>query len=56
MFFQQVVNGLTLGSMYALVAIGYTMVFGVLKLVNFAHGSVFILNGNNGAISVHQVM
>lgn len=43
MFFQQVVNGLTIGSMYALVAIGYTMVFGVLKLVNFSHGSVFMV-------------
>lgn len=45
MFFQQLLNGLTIGSVYALVAIGYTMVFGVLKLVNFANGSVYMLGG-----------
>lgn len=42
-FLQQLVNGLTVGSVYALVAIGYTMVFGVMKLVNFAHGDLFML-------------
>lgn len=40
---QQVVNGLLLGSIYALIALGYTMVYGVLKLINFAHGEVFML-------------
>src|SRR6056297_1722927 len=39
-FFQQLVNGLTIGSIYALVALGYTMVYGVLKLINFAHGAL----------------
>ena len=40
---QQVVNGLSLGSMYALVAIGYTMVYGVLRLINFAHGDLLMV-------------
>jgi branched-chain amino acid transport system permease protein len=40
---QQLVNGISLGSMYALIALGYTMVYGVLKLINFAHGEVFMV-------------
>lgn len=40
---QQVVNGILLGAIYALIALGYTMVYGVLKLINFAHGEVFML-------------
>lgn len=43
MFWQQVVNGLTLGGVYALVAIGYTLVYGVLGMINFAHGSIYTL-------------
>ena len=42
-FLQQLVNGLTMGSVYALVALGYTMVYGILKLINFAHGELFML-------------
>jgi branched-chain amino acid transport system permease protein len=42
-FFAELVNGLTLGSLYALIALGYTMVYGVLKLLNFAHGDVFMI-------------
>ena len=42
-FVQQLLNGLTVGSGYALVALGYTMVYGVLKLINFAHGDLFML-------------
>jgi branched-chain amino acid transport system permease protein len=42
-FFQQVVNGLTTGSLYALIALGYSMVYGVLKLLNFAHGDLYML-------------
>jgi branched-chain amino acid transport system permease protein len=42
-FVQQLVNGLTLGSVYALIALGYTLVYGVLKLLNFAHGDVFMV-------------
>lgn len=40
-FFEQLVNGLTIGSFYALVALGYSMVYGVMKLINFAHGDLF---------------
>ena len=44
-FFQQFVNALSLGSLYALIAIGYTMVYGILRLINFAHGDVFMIGG-----------
>ena len=44
-FLQQVINGLNAGSIYALVAIGYTMVYGILRLINFAHGDVFMIGG-----------
>ncbi|VTM50376.1 high-affinity branched-chain amino acid transporter permease LivH [Klebsiella pneumoniae] len=42
-FLQQVVNGMSLGGMYALIAIGYTMVYGVLRLINFAHADVMMV-------------
>src|SRR5687768_1881637 len=42
-FLQHIINGLSLGSIYALIALGYTMVFGILQLINFAHGDVFML-------------
>jgi len=42
-FFQQIINGLVLGSMYALVALGYTMVYGIIGLINFAHGEVLMV-------------
>ncbi|MGY3750521.1 branched-chain amino acid ABC transporter permease [Vagococcus acidifermentans] len=42
-FIQQLVNGLSLGSVYALIALGYTMVYGIIKLINFAHGEVYML-------------
>lgn len=42
-FWQQVINGLTLGSIYALVALGYTMVYGIMELINFAHGDVVMV-------------
>lgn len=41
-FLQQMINGITIGSFYALVALGYTMVYGVLKMINFAHGDMFM--------------
>jgi branched-chain amino acid transport system permease protein len=44
-FIQQLVNGLTLGSIYGLIAIGYTMVYGIIGMVNFAHGDIFMLGG-----------
>jgi branched-chain amino acid transport system permease protein len=43
-FLQQLINGLTLGSLYGLIAIGYTMVFGIIGMVNFAHGDLFMLS------------
>ena len=42
-FLQQVVNGLTAGSVYAVVALGYTMVYGIIQLINFAHGEVVMI-------------
>ena len=45
LFFQQLLNGLTIGMVYALIALGYTMVYGVLGLINFAHGEVFMVGG-----------
>lgn len=44
LFFQHLANGISLGSLYALVAIGYTMVYGILRLINFAHGDIFMLS------------
>ena len=43
MFLQQLVNGLTIGGIYALIAVGYTMVYGVIQLINFAHGEIYML-------------
>ena len=47
-FLQQLLNGLFLGSIYALIALGYTMVYGVLRFINFAHGDVFMLGAFTG--------
>jgi branched-chain amino acid transport system permease protein len=47
-FLQQAINGLALGSIYALIALGYTMVYGVLRFINFAHGDVFMLGAFAG--------
>lgn len=47
-FIQQIINGLVLGSMYALIALGYTMVYGVLNLINFAHGDVLMVGAMAG--------
>ena len=51
-FLQQIINGLVLGSMYALVALGYTMVYGIINLINFAHGEVLMV----GAITSWTVV
>jgi len=51
-FLQQVVNGLTLGSVYAVVALGYTMVYGIIQLINFAHGEVVMI----GAMTAFTVI
>ena len=42
-FIQQIVNGLTIGMIYALIALGYTIVYGIIQLINFAHGEVFMV-------------
>ena len=47
-FLQQLINGISLGSIYALMALGYTMVYGIIKLINFAHGDVYMLGAYIG--------
>ena len=54
-FVQQLVNGLTLGSLYALIAVGYTVVYGIVQLINFAHGEVFMI-GAFGALTTSLVL
>jgi branched-chain amino acid transport system permease protein len=54
-FLQQIVNGLVLGSMYALIALGYTMVYGVLNLINFAHGEVLMIGAMAGLTILKMV-
>ena len=54
-FLQQILNGLVLGSVYALVALGYTMVYGILGLINFAHGEVVMI-GAMVALTVMTVL
>jgi branched-chain amino acid transport system permease protein len=49
-FLQQLINGITLGGLYALIALGYTMVYGVIQLINFAHGEFFSAGGYMGVI------
>lgn len=50
MLLQQLINGLTLGSVYALIALGYSMVYGILELINFAHGEIYMLGAYFGII------
>ena len=47
-FIQQVINGITIGAVYAIVALGYTMVYGIIRLINFAHGAVFMVGAYFG--------
>lgn len=49
---QQLVNGISIGSIYALIALGYTMVYGIIKLINFAHGDVFMIGAFIGFWSI----
>jgi branched-chain amino acid transport system permease protein len=51
-YIQQVVNGISLGSIYALIALGYTMVYGIVKLINFAHGDIFMIGAFIGFYSI----
>lgn len=55
MFFQQFINGLSLGALYGLIAVGYTVVYGIVKLINFAHGEIFMA-GAFGALTVYILM
>lgn len=52
MFLQQIINGLTIGSVYALIALGYTMVYGILQLINFAHGEIYMIGAYMGIIAI----
>ncbi|MDP3722707.1 MAG: branched-chain amino acid ABC transporter permease, partial [Candidatus Omnitrophota bacterium] len=61
LFLQQLANGLTLGAIYALIALGYTMIYGVLQLINFAHGEVFMVGAYAAltvvlALAVHPLL
>jgi len=52
LFWQQLINGLTLGSTYALIALGYTMVYGIIQLINFAHGEIYMFGAFAGLFLV----
>jgi branched-chain amino acid transport system permease protein len=54
-FFQQLLNGIAWGGIYALVALGYTMVYGVLRLINFAHGEVYMVGAMTGYYVAHAL-
>jgi branched-chain amino acid transport system permease protein len=51
-FLQQLVNGLTIGSAYALIAIGYTMVYGIIGMINFAHGEIYMIGAYTALIAI----
>ena len=53
-FVQQLINGLTIGSIYALIALGYTMVYGILRLINFAHGDIYMVGAYAGYLLAIQ--
>jgi branched-chain amino acid transport system permease protein len=55
-FLQQVINGLSLGAIYALIALGYTMIYGVLRFINFAHGDVFMIGAYIGFYAFPQLV
>jgi branched-chain amino acid transport system permease protein len=54
-FLQQLLNGITWGGIYALIALGYTMVYGVLRLINFAHGDVYMVGAMTGYYTAHAL-
>jgi branched-chain amino acid transport system permease protein len=54
-FVQQLINGLTIGSIYALIALGYTMVYGILRLINFAHGDIYMVGAYAGFMLAVQL-
>src|SRR5579863_2151524 len=49
---QQIVNGLAIGALYAMIAVGYSMVYGVLQMINFAHSEIFMLGGFGGYLAI----
>ena len=51
-FLQQIINGLALGSIYAMIAIGYTMVYGIIGLINFAHGEIYMLGAFTSIVAI----
>ncbi|MDD7056520.1 MAG: branched-chain amino acid ABC transporter permease, partial [Selenomonadaceae bacterium] len=51
---QQLINGISLGSIYALIALGYTMIYGIIKLINFAHGDVYMVGAYIGFFAITQ--
>ena len=53
-FLQQLINGISLGSIYALIALGYTMVYGIIKLINFAHGDIYMLGAYVGFVFANK--
>lgn len=53
-FVQQLINGLSLGSIYALIALGYTMVYGIIKLINFAHGDIYMVGAFVGYTMINS--
>jgi branched-chain amino acid transport system permease protein len=55
-FTQQMFNGVTLGSTYALIAIGYTMVYGIIGMINFAHGEVYMIGSYVAFIAIAALM
>jgi branched-chain amino acid transport system permease protein len=54
-FAQQLVNGLTLGAIYALIAIGYSMVYGIIGMINFAHGEIYMIGAYVGLVTLTAI-
>ena len=54
-FCQQLINGISLGSIYALIALGYTMIYGIIKLINFAHGDIYMIGAYFGFFATTQL-
>lgn len=54
-FCQQLINGVSLGSIYALIALGYTMIYGIIKLINFAHGDIYMIGAYFGFFATTQL-
>ena len=54
-FVQQLINGVTLGSIYGLIAIGYTMVYGIIGMINFAHGEIYMIGAYVGLVTLTAI-